>query len=644
MSRDSDTPFLRATAAALRALAGGSQHVVRFSGNQTAITATEIRLPAPPDNFRPNSAPQTTTLGSVLDTNLRGTADSVALWLAHHSDAIHDKKAPTTPEAKLIFDAVEQTRVEAIGAKQMAGVANNLQAKIETQFAQTPLAPPNAPSNDADNQAQTIAHITALILRQELTGAKPPKSVAMAVDLWRPWVESRAGTLMQKLRDNIQDQNAYAELTRQLIGALETDLGDTASSDQDDDTSDDEADNSTSTEENPNPNGQDGGESSDNPEEEGLEAPGDAPSMEGGEGDGDDADSTAIEGDQAAGPQDANLPNTRAQAELYRIFTQAHDEVIEAQDLCDSDELTRLRQLLDKQLEHLHGAIAKLANRLQRKLMAHQNRSWNFDLEEGILDAGKLSRVVTQPSHPLSYKMESEIKFRDTVVSLLIDNSGSMRGRPITIAAAAADILARTLERCGVKVEILGFTTRAWKGGKAREEWQSAGKPAYPGRLNDLRHIIYKSADAPMRRARKALGLMLREGLLKENIDGEALLWAHNRLIARHEDRRILMVISDGAPVDDSTLSVNPGNYLERHLREVITYIENRSPVQLLAIGIGHDVTRYYGRALTITDVDQLGGAVTAQLADLFDEDDNVQHPVQRRRRRNRQIRGGGVA
>ena len=636
MSRDSDTPFLRATAATLRALAGGSQHAVRFSGNQTAITATEIRLPAPPDNFRPNSNPQTTTLGSVLDTNLRGTADSVALWLAHHSDAIHDKKAPTAPEAKLIFDAVEQTRVEAIGAKQMAGVANNLQAKIETQFAQTPLAPPNSD----DNQAQTIAHITALILRQELTGAKPPKSVGMAVDLWRPWVTSRTGTLMQKLRDNINDQNAYAELTRQLIGALETDLGDTASSDQDDDTSDDEADNSTSTEENPNPNGQDGGESSDNPEEEGLDAPGDAPSMEGGDGDGDDADSTAIEGDQAAGPQNSDLPNTRAQAELYRIFTQAHDEIIEAQDLCDSDELTRLRQLLDKQLEHLHGAIAKLANRLQRKLMAHQNRSWNFDLEEGILDAGKLSRVVTQPSHPLSYKMESEIKFRDTVVSLLIDNSGSMRGRPITIAAAAADILARTLERCGVKVEILGFTTRAWKGGKAREEWQSAGKPAYPGRLNDLRHIIYKSADAPMRRARKALGLMLREGLLKENIDGEALLWAHNRLIARHEDRRILMVISDGAPVDDSTLSVNPGNYLERHLREVITYIENRSPVQLVAIGIGHDVTRYYGRAVTITDVDQLGGAVTAQLADLFDEDDNVQHPVQRRR----QIRGGRIA
>ena len=624
MRRDADTPFLRSTAACLRALAGGTQHAVRFSGNQTAITATEIRLPAPSGQNDPRP---TSASGSVLDTNLRGAADSVALWLAHHNAAIHQKKAPTTPEAKLIFDAVERTRVEAIGAVEMKGVAKNLQAKIEAQFARESLAPPNAD----DNQAQTIARITALILRQQLTGAEPPQSVAMAVDLWRPWVESRAGALMQKLRDNIQDQNAYAELTRQLIGALETELGDSASSDHDDDASDDEAsDDKTTAEESPNPTAQDG----DNPDEEGIEAPGDAPSMEGSEADGaGDEDSTSVEGDQAAGPQDSNLPNPRAQAEFYRIFTQAHDEIIEAQDLCDSDELTRLRQLLDKQLEHLHGAIGKLANRLQRKLMAHQNRSWNFDLEEGILDAGKLSRVVTQPSHPLSYKMESEIKFRDTVVSLLIDNSGSMRGRPITIAAAAADILARTLERCGVKVEILGFTTRAWKGGKAREKWQSAGKPPYPGRLNDLRHIIYKSADAPMRRARKSLGLMLREGLLKENIDGEALLWAHNRLLGRQEDRRILLVISDGAPVDDSTLSANPGNYLERHLREVIAYIENRSPVQLVAIGIGHDVTRYYERAVTITDVEQLGGAVTAQLADLFDEE-SVQCPAQHRRQR----------
>jgi cobaltochelatase CobT len=304
--------------------------------------------------------------------------------------------------------------------------------------------------------------------------------------------------------------------------------------------------------------------------------------------------------------------------------------VIDASELCEPEEMSRLRGLLDKHLENLNTIIGKLANRLQRKLMAHQNRSWEFDLEEGILDAGKLSRVVTQPSHPLSYKMETDIRFRDTVVTLLIDNSGSMRGRPITIAAVTADILARTLERCGVKVEILGFTTKAWKGGQSREKWQLAEKPAFPGRLNDLRHIIYKPADAPMRRARKSLGLMLREGLLKENIDGEALIWAHNRLLGRTEDRRILMVISDGAPVDDSTLSVNPGNYLEAHLRQVIEYIETRSPVELLAIGIGHDVTRYYQRAVTITDVEQLGGAVTSQLADLFDED--TSRPRKRRR------------
>ena len=336
---------------------------------------------------------------------------------------------------------------------------------------------------------------------------------------------------------------------------------------------------------------------------------------------GEDGEEAMAPGETPAGESGEPDRKDSNKGEFYRVFTDTFDEVVEAAELCDPDELSRLRNLLDKHLENLNSVIGKLANRLQRKLMAHQNRSWEFDLEEGILDAGKLSRVVTQPTHPLSYKMESDIRFRDTVVTLLIDNSGSMRGRPITIAAVTADILARTLERCGVKVEILGFTTKAWKGGQSREKWQLMEKPAMPGRLNDLRHIIYKSADAPMRRARKALGLMLREGLLKENIDGEALLWAHNRLIARSEERRIMMVISDGAPVDDSTLSVNPGNYLEQHLRAVIEYIETRSPVELLAIGIGHDVTRYYRRAVTITDVEQLGGAVTTQLADLFDED-----------------------
>ena len=315
----------------------------------------------------------------------------------------------------------------------------------------------------------------------------------------------------------------------------------------------------------------------------------------------------------------------------YCSYTDEFDEFIDATELCDAEELGRLRAYLDQQLSNMQGVVARLANRLQRRLLAKQNRSWEFDLEEGMLDAGKLARVVTNPLLPLSFKLELDMDFRDTVVTLLIDNSGSMRGRPITVAAMCADILARTLERCNVKVEILGFTTRAWKGGQSREKWLREGKPAAPGRLNDLRHIIYKGADAPWRRARRGLGLMMREGLLKETIDGEGLIWGHNRLVYRPEQRRILMVISDGAPVDDSTLSVNTGNYLEKHLRGAIGWIENQSPVELIAIGIGHDVTRYYQRAVTIVDAEQLGGAMMDKLAELFDEDTDRSVELSRR-------------
>ncbi|HHI82146.1 MAG TPA: cobaltochelatase subunit CobT, partial [Rhizobiales bacterium] len=352
------------------------------------------------------------------------------------------------------------------------------------------------------------------------------------------------------------------------------------------------------------------------------------------EGDGEEGDQQAMDLDAQDQPDDgetSDLPEGQQpwrpdlpfsnQAHLdYHVFTNSFDEVVPANELCDAEELIRLRGYLDKQLGHLQGVIARLANRLQRRLLAQQNRSWEFDLEEGILDAARLSRVVTDPLHSLSFKRELDADFRDTVVTLLIDNSGSMRGRPIMVAATCADILARTLERCGVKTEILGFTTKAWKGGQSREQWLAAGKPEMPGRLNDLRHIIYKDADMPWRRAKTNLGLMMREGLLKENIDGEALLWAHQRLLGRHEQRRILMVISDGAPVDDSTLSVNTGSYLERHLRAVIEEIETRSPIELIAVGIGHDVTRYYKRAITLVDAEELGGALTDKLAELFDE------------------------
>jgi len=626
MANQHDDNFLRSTAACLRAMAGGSSHDVRYSGANTVITATEVRLPSPPRGNNLGSE----TMRAQQEQRIRGSADSAAVWIAHHNDAVHTRMAPVAGPARAIFDAVERARVEAVGVRGMPGVARNLREQIEAKYASQPLPPPGSEESGENHAA--IADVASLLVREALTGEAPPSNVAMNVDLWRPWVNSRAGELITALKDKADDQEHYAEISRRLIGALETDLGEPMDPDDNDDEDDeDDAASQDGGEEDQSSAPQGEGEEG---ESESIDQDADASTMESAEGDmsedGDEGEDALAEGENPAGESADPGEGNRQKGEYYRIFTEEFDEVVDASELCDPEEMTRLRGLLDKHLENLNTIIGKLANRLQRKLMAHQNRSWEFDLEEGILDAGKLSRVVTQPSHPLSYKMESDIRFRDTVVTLLIDNSGSMRGRPITIAAVTADILARTLERCGVKVEILGFTTKAWKGGQSREKWQLAEKPAFPGRLNDLRHIIYKPADAPMRRARKSLGLMLREGLLKENIDGEALIWAHNRLLGRTEDRRILMVISDGAPVDDSTLSVNPGNYLEAHLRQVIDYIETRSPVELLAIGIGHDVTRYYQRAVTITDVDQLGGAVTSQLADLFDED--TARPRHRRR------------
>ena len=545
---ENDQQFLKATAAAMRALAGGREHQVTYAGTDTHVGETDVRLPALPPTATP-----------AQRNSLRGAADGAALWLAHHNPETHKKLCPTLDGARAIFESAERARVEAIGAHHMKGVGVNLEAALNQRYENRQLDAPGGTDDAA------IGEVVRLLLREQLTGAPPPQNLSMVMDLWRPWVQSRASDLMQELAQNLDDQSRFAEISRKLIGALETELGDSAA-DQDDSS-----------------------EESDDQDDSG-----DSQSDQEGE-------QSAV-GDDQSDSEDSQTMN----------------------DAGDEEELTRLRQLLDRHMENVTSIVGKLANRLQRKLMAHQNRSWDFDLEEGVLDAAKLHRVVTQPLSPLSYKQEQDTKFRDTVVTLLLDNSGSMRGRPITIAAVTADILARTLERCGVKVEILGFTTRAWKGGQSRELWQQAGKPAAPGRLNDLRHIIYKSADAPWRRAKKSLGLMLREGILKENIDGEALLWAHDRLLARSEDRRIMLVISDGAPVDDSTLSVNSGSYLEKHLREVIGYIETKSPVELLAIGIGHDVTRYYRRAVTITDVEQLGGAVVGQLTDLFDEDNTA--------------------
>jgi cobaltochelatase CobT len=560
----------------------------------------------------------------------RGLADSFTLKLSHHSESVHGKYRPEGKNARAVFEAVEQARTEAIGARAMPGVANNLSAMMDDRYSKMVV---NRSSNRKDTP---LEEAVGLIVREKLTGLKPPASVSAYVDLWRGWVDEKAGTKIGTLENALHDQQAFARLSRDLIAALDMadELGEDP--DQSDENEEQEAE-------------EDQGERSETPQGEEQESEQSAAEeVDGAEGESDTAEMEAQQLDTEESPDDAEgqeqedgeepwrpqLPfSSLANDNFYKVFSNQFDEEISAEDLCDAEELTRLRAYLDKQLSNLQGVVARLANRLQRRLMAQQNRSWDFDLEEGVLDAARLTRVITDPLHALSFKVEQDTKFRDTVVTLLLDNSGSMRGRPITVAATCADILARTLERCGVKVEILGFTTRAWKGGQSREKWLAGGKSANPGRLNDLRHIIYKAADEPWRRARKNLGLMMREGLLKENIDGEALIWAHNRLLGRSEQRRILMVISDGAPVDDSTLSVNSGNYLERHLRQVIADIEGRSPVELIAVGIGHDVTRYYKRAVTIIDAEELGGAMTEKLAELFEENAEIKKPGRKRAR-----------
>ncbi|MGH6994707.1 MAG: cobaltochelatase subunit CobT, partial [Stellaceae bacterium] len=560
---------------------------------------------------------------------VRGNADSIALRLACHDTVMHRRLQPAGQQARAVFEAVEQARVEAIGARRMDGVAQNLTAMLDERFHRGKF------DQVTERADAPIEEALSLLVRERLTGMAPPPAAKKLVDLWRPLIEDRAGRDLDKLEDVIDDQRQFGDAVHDLLDALE--MGDDRSSDsEEEEEGEDERRKQDSGED---------GEAADSDEMQRMsmdDAQLSAEDMPDSAAEAADAPTADMSDDADMGdaetPGEPQRPRHSGANEPrgpdYRAFTMKFDETIVAEELCEPEELDRLRSYLDKQLSHLQGVVSRLANRLQRRLMAQQNRSWEFDLEEGQLDPARLSRIVADPLHPLSFKAEKDTEFRDTVVTLLLDNSGSMRGRPITVAATCADILARTLERCGVKVEILGFTTRAWKGGQSREQWLTAGKPANPGRLNDLRHIVYKSADAPWRRARKNLGLMMREGLLKENIDGEALDWAHKRLLGRTEQRKILMMISDGAPVDDSTLSVNPGNYLERHLRWVIEEIETRSPVELIAIGIGHDVTRYYRRAVTIVDAEELGGAMTDKLAELFEEHAAEERPAPRRLRR----------
>ena len=601
-------PFKKALAEATRVLADDPEVGVTYSVDPPGMNADSIRLP------------QISRRMSKEEVLLaRGTADAYALRRKFHDDATHARYEPQGQMARDLYEAMETARCEAVGARTMPGTAGNIDAKIGSEASRKGYA-------QIENASEApLAVAAGYLVRSLATGRELPEGAQNVLDLWREHIEGQGFDTLRNLDDVLGDQTAFAKLARQLIDDLG--YGDQLGEDPDDmedeteeenqqdeeqpqqdDQNEDKEDTSDDQDENP--------QDSDAEQTEAAQAELNAEDVE----DMEDAEEQDMP--DGENPLDPPPPAPHSDADPdYVVWNTEHDEEIKAEELAEAAELERLRAYLDKQLEPLKGAVSRLANKLQRRLQAQQNRSWLFDMEEGILDAGRLARVVANPTTPLSFKVEKDTDFRDTVVTLLLDNSGSMRGRPISIAAICADVLARTLERCQVKVEILGFTTRAWKGGQSREEWLKAGRPQQPGRLNDLRHIIYKQADAPMRRTRNNLGLMMKEGLLKENIDGEALEWAHRRMIARPEARKVLMVISDGAPVDDSTLSVNPANYLEKHLRDVIAMVEKRCAVELVAIGIGHDVTRYYDRAVTITDVEQLAGAMTEQLASLFDTD-----------------------
>ncbi|MCL7409128.1 cobaltochelatase subunit CobT [Marivivens donghaensis] len=600
-------PFKKALAEATKVMADDADLSVTYSVDPPGLTKDSVRLP---------QVSRRMTRDEVLLA--RGTADALALRHKFHDAAVAARYAPQGQLAKEIYDAMESARVEAVGARYMPGTASNIDAKIATE------ATRKGYDQISSSTYAPLSVAAGYLIRHLATGRPLPKGANNVMELWRGFIEDQAGGTLESLEDTLSDQRAFAKFARKIIEDLG--YGDQLGDDPDvEDDQNDETAEQEEVEDNPESDGQDDGqedeaeaspEQSQDQQQDQQQAQVSADDMADAEFD------EETEMPEGEAPLDPPPPAPISDADPnYTVYKTEFDEEIGAEELAEPAELERLRAYLDQQLEPLKGAVSRLANKLQRRLQAQQNRSWEFDKEEGILDAGRLARVVANPTTPLSFKWEKDTDFRDTVVTLLLDNSGSMRGRPISIAAICADVLARTLERCAVKVEVLGFTTKAWKGGQSREKWLAEGRPLQPGRLNDLRHIVYKSADAPMRRTRANLGLMMKEGLLKENIDGEALEWAHRRMMARREQRKILMVISDGAPVDDSTLSVNPANYLEKHLRDVIAMIEKRKAVELMAIGIGHDVTRYYDRAVTITDADQLAGAMTEQLASLFDSD-----------------------
>ncbi|ARO14805.1 Cobalamin biosynthesis protein CobT [Ketogulonicigenium robustum] len=599
-------PFKKALAEATRVLADDPDLSVSYTLDPPGLSGDAMRLP---------QVSRRLTREEVLLA--RGTADGLALRHRYHDPQIAARYAPQGPIARELYEAMEAARVEALGARFMPGTADNIDARIAHD------AQRKGYEQIRNQKDAPLATAAGYLVRQLATGRDLPAGADNVLSLWRDYIESQSGARLDQVVELLDNQQAFARFARAVIGDLG--YGDQLGDDPDVEDPESEEDASEQEEEEApeSPGGDEEEDEQDSaPERSQDEQQDQAEAQVSSDEDDDSEDVEEQQSPDADAPPEPPTPAPYSDADpTYKVFTTEFDETIAAEDLADTTELERLRAYLDQQLDPLKGAVGRLANKLQRRLMAQQNRSWQFDREEGILDAARLARVVANPTLPLSFKVEKDTEFRDTCVTLVLDNSGSMRGRPISIAAICADILARTLERSGVKVEILGFTTRAWKGGQSREAWLAAGRPAQPGRLNDLRHIIYKAADAPWRRAKANLGLMMKEGLLKENIDGEALEWAHRRLGARPEARKIMMIISDGAPVDDSTLSANPSTFLEKHLRDVIAMIEKRKQVELIAIGIGHDVTRYYQHAVTITDIDQLAGAMTEQLAALFESD-----------------------
>ena len=538
-------------------------------------------------------------------TKIRAETDSRALKIRYSNKKIYEKNLPTNSTSKFLYNLSEKIRYEQIGSNNLKGIKKNLLNNYELKQKFTE-------KNQLKSKEDVkVGEAFELYLLKNFLNVKLNKLSEQILNYWNKEFDEKIKNKINFLKKNLYDQEVYNSIFAELIE--EMNINENIDENEENDQNEQEK-----SENNDGQNHQSEREQENNKLETGqagLDAEYDFDNQKIDESLLDtDSDS---ENEQKVIQKNTNNINKS----LYKVYTEEFDQVAKAEKLESSEEILRLRKNLDQQLSGFQDLITKLANKLQRQLLAKQNRSWEFDLEEGQLDSSKLPRIIMDPFNSLSFKKEKDLEFRDTIVTLLIDNSGSMRGRPITIAAICADILSRTLERCAVKVEILGFTTKNWKGGQSREKWNVTKKIPNPGRLNDLRHIIYKSADAPWRQSKKNIGLMLKEGLLKENIDGEAILWAYNRIKKRKEERKIIMVISDGAPVDDSTLSVNSGDYLEKHLKQTVKFIEDKTDTEILAIGIGHDVSRYYSKAIKITDVQELGDVMFNQLSNLFNKE-----------------------